>query len=55
MFSVSPTNSWLCNVVVMTLDWESEGCEFKYRNFCFWKERLCLISLILNTKLEKHD
>ena len=32
-------------------DWESVGCESQYRNFLFF----CLISLILNTKLEKHD
>ena len=31
--------------MVMTPDWESVGCEFKYRT---------LISLILSTKLEKH-
>ena len=41
--------------MVMTPDWESVGCEFKYRTFCFWKEKPSLISLILNTKLEKHD
>ena len=46
-FSVSPTHSWLCGVVTMTPDWESVG------NFCFWKEKPSLISLILNTKSEK--
>ena len=44
---VAPTNSWLFGVMVMTLDWESIGCEFKYRHFCFSKERSSLISLIL--------
>ena len=42
-FSVSPTQIWLCGVVVMTP--ESIGCMFKYRKF---------FSLILNTKLEKN-
>ena len=37
----------------MTPESESVGCEFKYRNFCFWKENPSLISLILNTKSEK--
>ena len=27
-FSVSPTHSWLCGVMVMTPDWKSVGCEF---------------------------
>ena len=39
----------------MTPYLESVGCEFEYRTFCFWKERPSLISLILNTKSEKHD
>ena len=51
---MSPTHSWLCGVVLKTPDWESVGCEFKYRIFCFWKEKPSLISLILNTKSEKH-
>ena len=34
-FSMSPTHSGLCGVVVMTSDWESVGCKFEYRNFCF--------------------
>ena len=50
---MSPTHGWLCGVVVMTPDWESVGCEFKYRNF-FWKEKPSQISLILNTKSEKN-
>ena len=54
-FSASPTHSWLCGEVVMTPDWESVGCEFKYRNAFFWKEKPSLISLILNTKSEKHE
>ena len=55
-FSVSPTHSWLCDVVVKTPDWESVGYEIKYRNFCFCKEKSSLISLILNRKSEeKHD
>ena len=49
-FAVSPNHSWLCGIVVMTPDWESVGFEFKYRNFCVLKERLGLISLILNLK-----
>ena len=57
--SVSPIHSWLCGVVVKTPDWELDlvGCEFKYSNFWgfFWKENPSLISLILNTKSEKHD
>ena len=44
MFSVSPTHSWFFGVIVATLDWESVGCGFKYRNFCFQKERFSLIS-----------
>ena len=51
-FSASPTHSLLCGVVVMTPDWESVGCEFKYRNAFFLKEKP---SLILNTKSEKHE
>ena len=51
-----PTHSWLCGVVVKILDWESVGSEIKYSNFCFFfKENPSLISVILNTKLEKHD
>ena len=46
-FSVSITHSWLFGVMVMTPDWESVGCEFQYRNFCLWKERPSLTSLIL--------
>ena len=53
-FSLSLIHSWLCGVVVMAPDWESVSCEFKYRIF-FWKEKSSLISLILNTKSEKHD
>ena len=53
--SVPSTHSGLCGVVVMTSDWESVGCEFKYRSFCFWEEKPSLISLILNTKSEKDD
>ena len=41
--------------MVMTPDWQSIGCEFKYRNFSFSDEKLSLISVILNTKSEKHD
>ena len=52
-FSVSPTHS--CGVVVKTLDWELVSYLFKYRNFCFWKEKSSVINLILNTKSEKHD
>ena len=43
-----PTHSWLFDVMVMNPDWESVGSEFKYMDFCFRKERPCLISLILN-------
>ena len=43
---MSITHSWLSGVVVKTP-------EFKYMNFCFWKERPSLISLILNLKYEK--
>ena len=43
---MSPTYSWLCGVIVMTPDWELVGCEFKYRDLCFWKEWPSLISLI---------
>ena len=54
-FSVSPTHSFLFGVMVMTPDGESVGCEFEYRNFCFWKERptCSLISLSLNFKIGK--
>ena len=43
--------------MVMTPDWESVICEFKYSTgiFSFLKEKPSLVSLILNTKLEKHD
>ena len=34
--------------MVMTSDSESVGCEFKYSNFCFWREKSSLISLILS-------
>ena len=55
-FSMSPTHSWLFGVVVMTPDWESVGCEFKYSDILFFgKKKSSLISLILNTKSEKHD
>ena len=42
-------------VMVMTPDWESVGCEFKYSTgiFSFLKEKPSLINLILNTKSEK--
>ena len=33
--------------MVITPDWELVGCEFKYRNFYFWKEGPSLISLII--------
>ena len=58
---LSPTHSWLCGVVVMTPDWESvgwgEGGSNAIRGilFIFWKEKSSLISLILNTKSEKHE
>ena len=39
-FSVSPTHSWLCGIVVKTPHWESVGCEFKYRIFVFGKKSL---------------
>ena len=39
----------------MTLDRESVCCEFEYMNFCFWKEKPSLISLILNTKSQKRE
>ena len=29
-FSVSPTHSWLCGVVVKVPDWESVGCEYVF-------------------------
>ena len=38
-FSVSLTPSWLCGVVPMAPDWESVGCEFKYRNFCVYGKK----------------
>ena len=43
-------------IMVKTPDWESVGCEFKYRIFFgfFWKRNSSLISLILNIKSEKH-
>ena len=43
--------------MVMTPDWEPVGCEFKYNTgiFSFLKEKPSLISLILNTKSEKHE
>ena len=43
--------------MVLTPDWEVVGCEFKYSTgiFSFLKKKPSLISLILNTKLEKHD
>ena len=43
--------------MVMTPDWEVVGCEFKYSTgiFGFLKKKPTLISLILNTKLKKHD
>ena len=50
-FSVSPTDSWLCGVVVKTPDLGVQIQDF----FCLWKEKPSLISLILNTKLDKHD
>ena len=52
---MSPTHSLLYGEVVKTPDLESVGLGFKYRNFCPWKEKPSLISLILNTKSEKHD
>ena len=41
-FSVSPPppHSWLFGTMVMTPEWESVGCEFEYRDFCFWKKGL---------------
>ena len=42
----------------MIPDWEPVGCyEFKYATgiFSFLKEKPSLISLILNTKSEKHE
>ena len=52
------TESLLClpltvgsvGVMVMTPDWESVGCQFKYRNFLFLIEMPSPISLILNAK-----
>ena len=42
--------------MVMTPDWESVGCEFKYSKGIFiFLIKKSLISLILNTKLEKHE
>ena len=53
---MSPTHSWLFGVMVKTLDLESVGCELRYMiSFVFWKEKPSLISLILNTKSEKHN
>ena len=51
-FSVSPTHRWLFDVMVMTPDLKSVGCDAGI--FVFWKEKPSLISLILNTKSEKH-
>ena len=54
-FSVSPTHSWLCGVVVKTPDWENSGLSgLKYRIFWFLQEKPSLISLILNRKSEKN-
>ena len=39
--------------MVITPDWESVGCEFEYKDSCFWKERPSVISLLLNSKWEK--
>ena len=50
-FSASPTHSWLCGVVVKTPDWESLGFSSNTGFFLFLSS---LISLILNTKSEKH-
>ena len=47
------THSWLCVVVVMTFYWESVSCEFKWKNFGFWKEKPSLIRLFLNSKQEQ--
>ena len=52
-FFVAPAHNWLFSVIVMTPDWESVAYGFKYRNFCFWKGRPSLISLILSSKWEK--
>ena len=54
---MSPTDSWLCSVVVKSPDWESAGCEFKYSKgmFSSLKEKSSLISQILNTKSEKRE
>ena len=43
--------------MVMTPDWESVGCEFKYSTgtFIFLNEKPSLVSLILNTESEKHE
>ena len=38
--AVSHTHSWLFGVMVITPDWESVGCEFKYRNF-YHPQRSC--------------
>ena len=52
---MSASHSWLCGVVVKTPDWKSVGSESKYSNFSFfWEEKNSLISLILNTKSQKH-
>ena len=41
--------------MVMIPDSESVGSEFKYSNFIFLERKSSLISLILNTKSQKHD
>ena len=33
--------------------WYNGDCEFKYRNFCFWKKRPSRISLNFNCKIGK--
>ena len=35
-FSLSPTQSCLSGIMVMTPDWESVGCEFKYSTGIFF-------------------
>ena len=54
-FYVSPSRSKLCGVVVKTPNWKFVGSEFKYRNFIFLGRKPSLISLILNTEMQKHD
>ena len=49
-FSVSTTDSWLFDVVVMNNVIDAIGCESKSKNFCFWIEKPRLINLILNSK-----